>query len=155
MKLLWHPDLKHPYVRKLFLFFPFRYWTLVLLFHQWLSEFQRGIYFGAACATADLSDGVPASEISWWVQDSCESWAQRAQIANLVSKGRACLPKSSLPLLEVKLGSGKVLGIIAQFLELITQLSINHTVDLLCRKRRQWDISTVLSAKGQECAFFL
>jgi len=57
-------------------FSPFRYRTLVLLFHQWLSEFQRGIYFGTACATTDLSHGESASEISWWVRDGYESWEQ-------------------------------------------------------------------------------
>jgi len=50
----------------------------------------------------------------------------------LLSKGRACLPKNSFPLLEVKLGSGKVFGIIAKFLELITHNGVavqkEHTV---------------------------
>lgn len=47
------------------LFSSFRYGTLVLLFHQWLSEFQCGVYLGAACAAPDLSHGVSAPEISW------------------------------------------------------------------------------------------
>jgi len=48
-----------------FTLLPFRYGTLVLLFHQRLSEFQRGIYSGTACAATDLSHGVSASKISW------------------------------------------------------------------------------------------
>lgn len=46
-------------------FSPFRYRTLVLLFHQWLSEFQRGFCAGSAGAASDLCDGVPAAEIPW------------------------------------------------------------------------------------------
>lgn len=73
---------------------------------------------------------------------------------NLVAKGRACLPKSSFPLLEVKLGSGKAFGIIGKFLDLITQFSIDFRMELLCRKNMQWDASTyVLSAKGQKHVF--
>lgn len=57
----------HACVSNLFLpfFSPFRYRTLVLLFHQWLSEFQRGVCPGPACAASDLSDGVSAAEIPW------------------------------------------------------------------------------------------
>lgn len=46
-------------------FSPFRYRTMVLLFHQWLSEFQCGFCAGSARAASDLSDGVSAAEIPW------------------------------------------------------------------------------------------
>lgn len=46
-------------------FSPFRYRTLVLLFHQWVSEFQCGFCAGPARAASDLSDGVSAAEIPW------------------------------------------------------------------------------------------
>lgn len=79
------------YLKTHFLFLSLRNGTLVLLFHQRLSEFQRGIYFGAACAATDLSHGVSASEISWWVQDNCEYQAQTAHISTLLLKGElAC-----------------------------------------------------------------
>lgn len=137
-------------------FLSFRYRTLVLLFHQRLSEFQCGIYFSAACAATDLSHGVSASEISWWVPVR-QLWEPSTGSLDLsrVTKGRACLPKSSFPLLEVKLGSGRVFGVIAKFLELITQFATDPTVELLCRRNTQWGASAcVLSAKGQNHVFF-
>lgn len=109
-----------------FPFSSFRYRTMVLLFHQWLSEFQCGIYFGTACATTDLSHGESASEISWWVRGGYE-------------RQEGGFAKEQLFLLEVKLGSGKVYGMRAKFLELITWFSIDPTMELLCRKKRQWD----------------
>lgn len=65
-----------------------------------------------------------------------------------------CYQRGSLPAKEeVKLGSGKVFGIIGKFLEL-AQFNIDPTMELLCRKKTQWDASTyILSAEGQKHVF--
>lgn len=53
----------------------------------------------------------------------------------LVTTRRTCLPKGSFPSLELKRGSGEVFGVIREFLEIISQFSIDPTVELLCRQK--------------------